>query len=681
MPKTKTSEDRVTREIGQMLKETGLPHAFQREVLNREISESLKNNPSKTGGDGGGIPDAAFSLPCENLTWFGFIENKSGMKNMAKLARDGFMDNRGKNGRPNYAHISKYAANGAAYYAKNAYRDTGHKHWFAMGACGEEEHGEYRLRIDAYVMTPDTGGEAVFYGSFANLSFLNPENIAETMERVARACLSDEQRDRLRAAGEQSVENALTALNQRMRDDFDIDAKLRINFVVAMILAGLGDAKNGICPLNARELGGSGEKGATDADIILRKIRNLLENKALPEEKQEQIVDALRMSLKHNAVVNIKRPGEGETVLRALLREVKENILPFVEDRMLDFAGTVYNKVTDWMPLADDEKNDVVLTPRYVVDFMVRLARVNMDSYVWDFALGSGGFLISAMNAMLKDAKERIPEPDRLREKERDIKEKQLLGIEKRSDVQMLAVLNMFLVGDGSSNILNMDSLAAFEGNYAYPRDAGKFPASVFLLNPPYSAEGNGMVFAKKALSMMRGGYAAVIVQDSAGSGRAAGCNRAILAGSTLVASIKMPVDLFGGKSSVQTSVYVFQAGQPHAAGQMVKFVDLRNDGYKRSNRKKADKSVNLRNVDRARERYDEAVDYVVYGKKPALLDCVEAAIDPESGGDWNFERHKETDSRPTEADFRKTVADYLAWEVAQVIKGGHDGEGGPEKK
>ncbi len=39
------------------------------------------------------------------------------------------------------------------------------------------------------------------------------------------------------------------------------------------------------------------------------------------------------------------------------------------------------------------------------------------------------------------------------------------------------------------------------------------------------------------------------------------------------------------------------------------------------------------------------------------------------SGADWNFDQHKTIDTKPTYNDFRKTVADYLAWEVDQLLK------------
>lgn len=150
----------------------------------------------------------------------------------------------------------------------------------------------------------------------------------------------------------------------------------------------------------------------------------------------------------------------------------------------------------------------------------------------------------------------------------------------------MLAVLNMILMGDGSSNIINKDSLR-FNGHYGFGKTDEKFPADAFILNPPYSAEGSGMIFVERALSMMDKGYAAIIIQNSAGSGNAVKYNKNILKHSTLLASIKMPIDLFVGKSSVQTQIYVFRVGEAHQKDDVVKFIDFSNDGYTRSARKK----------------------------------------------------------------------------------------------
>lgn len=60
--------------------------------------------------------------------------------------------------------------------------------------------------------------------------------------------------------------------------------------------------------------------------------------------------------------------------------------------------------MNSWVDIPDGGANDVVLTPRYITNFMAELTQVNMNSYVWDWALGSGGFLISAMNRMISQA-------------------------------------------------------------------------------------------------------------------------------------------------------------------------------------------------------------------------------------------------------------------------------------
>lgn len=196
------------------------------------------------------------------------------------------------------------------------------------------------------------------------------------------------------------------------------------------------------------------------------------------------------------------------------------------------------------------------------------------------------------------------------------------------------------------------------------------FPATAFVLNPPYSADGNGMIFVEKALSMMENGYAAIIIQNSAGSGKAVKYNKEILKHSTLLASIKMPIDLFVGKSSVQTNIYVFKVGEPHHAKNTVKFIDFSNDGYTRTNRKKA--SVNLRDTDHAKERYQEIADIVRFGKSELNIftekEYYEGKIDPENGADWN--QSAPIDTIPTLEDFKKTVSDYLAWEVSTLLKG-----------
>ena len=194
-------------------------------------------------------------------------------------------------------------------------------------------------------------------------------------------------------------------------------------------------------------------------------------------------------------------------------------------------------------------------------------------------------------------------------------------------------------------------------------------------MNPPYSVPGKGLNFVVEALSKMETGYGAVLIQENAGSGQGDVYAKQILKKNTLLVSIHMPTDLFNGKSSVQTAIYLFKVNCPHEVDDMVTFIDFSEDGYARQNRKKSTQKVNLRNVDHALERYDEIV-AICLGKRAKTSYYTEAnglVIKDTitlNGDDWTYNQHKKIDTTPTEEDFKKTVADYLAWKVSAILKG-----------
>ncbi len=270
--------------------------------------------------------------------------------------------------------------------------------------------------------------------------------------------------------------------------------------MAASIIATLGIAGK-VKPLEKDDLKCSCEKENTDGDIIIRKIKSFLEEKKLPKSKKDLIIRTLSNTLLSD---NINKVKNNETQLKRVFVKIVDDLGIYYKIGLTtDFTGKLFNEMYSWLGFSQDKLNDVVLTPSYVATLLVKLARVNKDSYVWDFATGSAGLLVAAMNEMLIDAKNNIKSPQQLREKEAHIKAEQLLGLELLPSVYMLAILNMILMGDGSSNIINKDSLSDFDGNYGFGNTDRKFPADAFILNPPYSAKGNGMNFVETALNMM----------------------------------------------------------------------------------------------------------------------------------------------------------------------------------
>ena len=652
-----------------------LKYKLEQEQLNTEIDKALDAYFSKNGGVGGNRPDAKLLLR-SNITQKDYpilIEYKGYKDKLAKLDADGNVENRSSKNEPIFKNINGYAVNGAVHYANALLHHTSYTDIIAIGITGYKESHTDKLcyEIGVYYVSKANLGIGQKIGEFSDLSFLAPEHFEDFITQVNNLSLSQNELERIKAKRENEIDASLTKLNNDIyQNESGLGENDRVYLVAASIMATLG-VQGKVSPLEKEDLKSKTEEGERDGDILIRKINAFLSAKNLPQEKKNLIIRTLSNTV---LTENINKVVDGESQLKRVFIKIVDDLGIYYKIGLTtDFTGKLFNEMYSWLGFSQDKLNDVVLTPSYVATLLAKLARVNKDSYVWDFATGSAGLLVAAMNEMLIDAKNTITSPDELRQKEAHIKAHQLLGVEILSSVYMLAILNMILMGDGSSNVLNKNSLSDFEGKGFEDK---AFPADAFILNPPYSKEGNGMIFVEKALNMMNKGYAAVIIQDSAGTGKAKEINQRILQKHSLIASIKMPADIFIGKSSVQTAIYVFKVGEKHEEKQLVKFIDFTNDGYKRSSRKKAKASTNLRNVDHATERYQELVDLVKFGKgelnhfteNEYIEDKISVSGD-NAGCDWNFTQHKKIDTKPSLADFKKTVADYLAWEVSQLLK------------
>ena len=669
MAKIQSIEPNIADLANGWLKSYKLDYKLEQESLNAEIDRALEDYYSKNGGVGGNRPDAKLLLQDKNLIHYPILIEYKGYKDkLVKLDNEGRVANKTAKNQPDFKNINSYAVNGAVHYANALLHYTSYTDIIAIGMTGfKNESGNIKHSIGVYYVSKSNFGIGQKVEDYTDLSFLKKENFDKFIEKVKNLQLTQEEIEKLKEQREQEINASLVKLNNDIyQNEKGLGESDRVYLVAASIIATLG-VPNKVAALEKSDLKSSSEDGNRDGDIILRKIKAFLNEKNLPNEKRDLIVRTLQNTLTTD---NINKAENGESQLKRVFTKIVDDLGIYYKIGLTtDFTGKLFNEMYSWLGFSQDKLNDVVLTPSYVATLLVKLARVNKDSYVWDFATGSAGLLVAAMNEMLIDAKNKIKSPDELVVKSAEIKSNQLLGLEILSSVYMLAILNMILMGDGSSNILNKDSLKDFNGNYGFRKTNEKFPADAFVLNPPYSAQGNGMIFVEKALSMMSKGYASIIIQNSAGTGKAVEYNKRILKHSTLLASIKMPIDLFVGKSSVQTNIYVFRVGEAHQKDDVVKFIDFSNDGYTRTNRKKA--SSNLRDTDRAKERYQEIVDLVRFGKgKLNILtekEYYEGYIDPENGADWN--QSAPIDTKPTLDDFKKTVSDYLAWEVSNILK------------
>ncbi|EAJ7097593.1 SAM-dependent DNA methyltransferase [Campylobacter upsaliensis] len=667
-------EVQVDEWVREKLKSMGLK--LGKDFLEKDASAYLKDalkGASKTKKQSGtGIPD--FVCECYDLPVV--IECKLGLLMLENKENHKISLSQ--------TSIQNYAINGALHYAKHLIKSKKYKEVIAIGVAGDSEQ-KVAVKI-LYIYDENTYIQAK-KGDFLFLE--NKDSFAEFYEDII---LNDEQKHKFLLEKRTLITKHAKNLNKLMNDN-SISTHERALYVAACLLS-QQDIKNkagnvlkkGLIP---DDLTSQDDENYRDSVKIKNHIDEFLRQRDLDQEKVKLMINAFtRISInalrdkkkqKHKLVEKLLK--EESSVNKQIFTYIYENIYKEINilnknSKFYDVMGELYNEFLKYA--MTDGKMGIVLTPSYVTKMMVQILEINADSKVMDLATGSAGFLIAAMDLMIDFARNAPNQNAKSKnEKIATIKQSQLLGVEENTDMFALATTNMILRGDGSSKIIQNDS-------FQVALELKEFKADRILLNPPFSYKENGMPFIKQGLdNMPRHALGAIIIQDSAGSGKAKETNQDILKHHTLKASIKMPMDLFVPMAGVQTSIYIFEAKIPHDFEKPVKFIDFRNDGYKRTEKA-------LQEVDNPIQRYidilkiykqglNAKLDNSVYEKPINLSEVYVEDFISESGADWNFDQHKKIDTTPTLQDFKKCVSEYLAWEVSNVLKNQNSTQAGLE--
>ena len=104
---------------------------------------------------------------------------------------------------------------------------------------------------------------------------------------------------------------------------------------------------------------------------------------------------------------------------------------------------------------------------------MVQVTKPKLGERIGDFACGTGGFLVSALNELEKQVGSSL--------EDREIYSNSIYGIEKKGLPHILAVTNMLLHDIDNPHIIHGNSL---ETDYKDYRKMEKF--DLILMNPPY---------------------------------------------------------------------------------------------------------------------------------------------------------------------------------------------------
>lgn len=626
------------------------------------LKEALKGRAKTVNKTNFGKPD--FSLPHIKLAPV-IIESKLGLKKLLSESKEGI--------KSDAKSIQNFAVNGALYYATGMIASGKYAEVIAIGIAGDSADS---IEMKVYYVYGSGEHSHKLIANVTTLDFLENEETFKAFYNSAT--LTEAEKHEILINSQATLQKYAKSLNKLMHN-LSITAPQRVLYVSGMLLSMqnitdiTGDKiQDGLVP---DDLKGIQTGTKRDGIQIYNQIEEFLTARSIPAEKRDLMLASFKEISKDVQRDEVKPPEKEVSKLIIDLASSNKQIFTFIYHNIflsidamvghIDIMGEMYSEFLKYA-LGDGKEIGIVLTPPYITKMMVMVLNINKDSKVMDLATGSAGFLISAMEIMIQDAENVYGKKTTAAETMIDcIKKNQLLGVEFNAEMFTLAATNMILRGDGSSNIYKGDS-------FIRPKEIYEdFKANKVLLNPPFSHHENGMPFIAFGLDKMeKGGLGAIIIQDSAGSGKAVKTNQSMLKKHTLIASIKMPVDLFQPMAGVQTSVYIFEAHTPHDFDNTVKFIDFRKDGYKRTSR-------SIQEIDEPTKRYADIIKIYKAGKN-AKIDAkwklneiyVEDFIS-KSGADWNFDQHKSITSRPIFDDFRRTVADYLSWEVGQVLKGG----------
>ncbi len=615
--------------VSDQLDELGIVYDAQGSEV-KEINDALQT-ASKSGTGKQGYPEFVAVIGDFVLV----IEDKPDIKYHVKLTDKGILD-------LSVDAVKSYAMNGAYHYAKHIAQKSGFHKVFAVGVSGNSKnHKITPLYVDdreGYMDLDDIDSFVMFnrlniYEYYLRNVLKEKTDIEKTTEEILKDAA--ELHEYLRTYG-------------TLKDQ---DKPL----VVAGILLALDEIEYG--GFNISSLTGDQTAGMRDGDKLMNAIRGRLTRSNVgPDAKKDKLL--AEFSILHTSFrLNEMNPSLGKTPLKYFTEYLYDRIFKNIKYQKTseDFIGRFYGEFMSYSG-GDGQTLGIILTPRHICDLMCDLVDVTADDVILDPTCGTAGFLISAMHKMLSLADSE--------QQRKDIKKKQLHGIEIQSNMFAVAAANMILRRDGNSNLECSDFL---KKNPAKVQMKG---ATVGLMNPPYSQgtkadpEQYELSFIEHLLdSLTEGARAAVIVPQSSMTGKTKdeqNFKESIMKKHTLEGVITCNTNTFYGVGT-NPVIAIFTAHEPHDKNHVCKFIDFQDDGYE------VRPHIGLVEGDSAKDKKQHLLDVWNNKAEAPSKFCVESTV--EASDEWLHSFYYFNDEIPTDSDFEKTVGDYLTFEFSMIMQ------------
>src|SRR3989344_3489831 len=219
-------------------------------------------------------------------------------------------------------------------------------------------------------------------------------------------------------------------------------------------------------------------------------------------------------------------------------------------------------------------------TPRHIVKLIVELTDPKFQDKIYDPCCGTGGFLIEAFKHIKRKCKQTKENIEFLKEK--TIYGRELTGTSK------IAKMNMIIIGDGHTNINQMDSLSKPVKN-EYDVVLTNFPFSQKTdYNSLYgfNSEDANPVFLKHVIDALnKNGVAGVVVPEGLlfdENSEYVKVRKYLLENYDVEAVIKLHEFVFKPYTGQPTSILIFRRGHT----KKVWFFDVKEDGFRKTGSK-----------------------------------------------------------------------------------------------
>ena len=296
------------------------------------------------------------------------------------------------------------------------------------------------------------------------------------------------------------------------------------------------------CALVAKRYGATLVKGM-DYATFHTSIHSTLSKSLEDAKRQNQKLDLL-LEVYASIKMNIQDNQQAIDDFIECVTEISDNInSDFWQGE--DVMAIFFNEFNRYKGKSEQGQ---VFTPDHITSLMYRLIHVDKDDIVLDAACGSGAFLVKAMCNMVKEA------GGNSTNKAKEIKQKQLYGIEFDREVFALACANMLIHKDGKTNLEQLDSRTDEAGKWIASKGITKV-----LMNPPFEHKYGCIDIVRNVLDNVKPNTLCAFIMPDKKLEKESG-GKKLLKKHTLLKIIKLPEKIFSGTT---TSVFIFQAQKP----------------------------------------------------------------------------------------------------------------------